>query len=206
MKKFKSKIILDIIILLIFLLEFGYLLSIKFIVESRPSLPVMNITISEDSDVWKYFRNNRNLSYRFKEKDLVTIRKKVEKEVDISSYIYKGYDTYLKNGTASGYANFYFRSIHVTEKQSLVGYVWTVAHELIHIKYYNANEMWVNFMTFKILYESEDADFNQAAINNGYLYIACHTYDEDGKKMSSYCPSDGYDIVYYMYQYFNEIL
>ena len=65
-------------------------------------------------------------------------------------------------------------------------FVITLTHELCHLYYNTADERYVSFMTFKILYESKD--FNCIACKNGYLQICGYfSYNYDcGAEVQKY--------------------
>jgi len=63
---------------------------------------------------------------------------------------------WIDSGNLSGKADVIFHKVYLKNNLSPLYVGITLAHELCHIKYYCANETWVEFMAFKELYESND--------------------------------------------------
>ena len=78
----------------------------------------------------------------------------IEKEI-LSMYIYKVDDAkqYVWSEATS---NWFIRTVWMrSDYDSVYDYGCALAHELIHIKHITVNEAWVEFETFKVLYNSE---------------------------------------------------
>lgn len=192
-----------IIFLFIFnIILYSYLITISLIVRNnKDKLEYTPITITQEHKVYKYLESNRNFIYT--ETRQSEIRKNIEDLIGLSCYIYKGYDIYTLKGNAWGLTQFYLRRIEVAEKISTTDYIQVMTHEAIHLKYMNANELWTNFMTFKLLYESDNIDFKQASINWAYRYVSSHTVDENGNTITSRSYQNEYDIAYNVIEYLN---
>lgn len=201
MSKWTKKTIALLILTIISLVWFGYVLSIYLIVKNNKNkLEYESISITTESKVFKYLDENRNYSYL--NNNLKEIRTEAEDLVGLHFYIYLGKDVKsIEHGAAWGVTNFYFRTITVAEKIGVGNYIHVIVHELVHLKYYNANEMWTNFMTFKLLYESDNPDFKQVAINYAYRYISSHTIDEKGNLVNTNWAGNLYDMSYYIINY-----
>lgn len=63
---------------------------------------------------------------------------------------------WVNNYKDKGKADVIFHRVKLKNEMSPMYVGMTLAHELCHIKYYCANETWVEFMAFKELYESND--------------------------------------------------
>ena len=76
---------------------------------------------------------------------------------------------------------------------NLTGYDYaiTYAHELTHVKYQTVDDTWVNFKTFKVLYESGSEPLRQ---------IALQFADEQFRG----CYDGNYDCAYYIYEYLQD--
>lgn len=96
------------------------------------------------------------------------IKQKLEKELNLHLYIL--IQKPLKNN-CYGYCRIGVRIIVVTENLSYIDYIWTLAHEMIHLKHLTSNETWTNFETFKLLYNSEESEFRAVACIFGNRYL-----------------------------------
>lgn len=94
------------------------------------------------------------------------IRNRIEDLVGIKSYWYSE-----KSMDVIGTSNLYLRHIIMDNTASQNDYVETFCHELLHIKYFTANDRFVNYKTFVTLYESE---FMQVAINMAWEMQQCY--------------------------------
>jgi len=79
--------------------------------------------------------------------------------------------------------------VFLNETQSNNNLVWTYTHEILHKKLYSANERFVEFETFKFLYESGNEYFQDIA-----LWRASIMWKNDKE----------YDCTYYIVQYLKE--
>ena len=206
-KREKKTIITLIILLATAFLIFCYSLSIFIIVKTNKNkLEYQPITITTEHKVYNYLNNELNNPYTYQENNKLILRKELEELTNVNFYIYKGIDkSTIDNGQHLGITNFQFRYIKVAEKLSSCNYIWTLTHELLHLKYYNSNEMWTNFMTFKVLYESNNNDFERVAIVYGYRYVSAHTRNTDDEIINTNTPYQDYDISYYIIDYLNNI-
>lgn len=93
------------------------------------------------------FTYNTKTNYTIEE-----IRNLLESDFDIGLYFYKEKSIKYAGGTTI----FQLRLICIDKMTTLDKsfYAYELAHELTHLKYYNGNECWVEFMTWKYLYES----------------------------------------------------
>ena len=82
--------------------------------------------------------------------------------------------------------------VQVQEDLDIEDFTRTLAHELMHIKLFSADERYVEFHTFKLLYESNDPDLKKIAIN-----IANENLD--------YAVHPSYDCGYYIQEYLKEV-
>lgn len=202
----KEKIIIYILLTIItFLL--CYSIAIRTMIFNCDKLEYVNFTpITTENKVYKYLEENRKENYQYEVVDKTIIRKNIKNELGVHFSVYIGRDHLLKNGKAWGYTNFAIRGIVVCEKLGTEDYITTVAHEYVHLKNYNINEMWSNFEAFKFLYNSKNKDFKQAAINFAYDYVVCHTIDRDGNFITNKQHQEEYDIAYYVINYLNDII
>lgn len=69
----------------------------------------------------------------------------------------------------TGYCDILIRYVCLDKDLSLENFVWTLTHELVHLNYFTANERFVNFQTFIILYESDFEYFRQIALEYANL-------------------------------------
>lgn len=94
------------------------------------------------------------------------IRAKLDDIMDTGLYIETFTD--FQGGTL-GQCNSYFRVVWIDKDISTIDYVWTMCHELVHLKHHTICERYTNYMTFVYLYNSE---FRPMAIN-----LACSMRD-----------------------------
>lgn len=74
---------------------------------------------------------------------------------------------------------------------STYNYTIALAHELTHVKYQTVDDTWVNFKTFKVLYESGSEPLKSIA-----LQFAQRQFDG--------CYEGEYDCAYYIYEYLQD--
>ena len=89
----------------------------------------------------------------------------VEQELHISHYVLIEKDT-IRYKDAYGYAMPLIRTVVLKKDLNAFYYTQTLTHELIHIKYFSADERFVDYMTFRTLYESN----NEYLHNMGVIY------------------------------------
>lgn len=97
------------------------------------------------------------------------------------------------NGYPAGQALLYVNVVYLQEGMHWIDLIHTLSHELCHIKYYSANETYVEFMAFKELYESGDEYLHFV----GEYMIALHCEYRALAKTE-------YDIGYYILKYLEE--
>lgn len=85
----------------------------------------------------------------------------IEDQRDLNFYFY---DEKVLNGEYNGYAFATIRLILVDERVTGFDYAVVFTHEVMHIKEMVGNERWVNFETFKYLYESDIAELHNAGV------------------------------------------
>lgn len=73
-------------------------------------------------------------------------------------------------------------------KQDSWSVMWTLTHELVHVKYQSINETWTNFKTWTLLHESNDEVLVNVARWNLHKQLNGSTSKE-------------YDITWYCYNY-----
>lgn len=91
------------------------------------------------------------------------IKSKLEKIVDVKYYIYteKNMD---KN--KEGYTRPLFRHIYINNDLDNLTYIYSLCHELCHLKFNVGDERFTNFETFKYLYNSEFKEVAYYMIEN----------------------------------------
>ena len=189
------------IVFTIVLLTYATIIT-NTIKNNKDILEYQNIQITEEDKIYQYLK--ANINYNHLEIDKSNLKSSIEDLIEFKFYNYIGKNSSsIANGKGLAYVNFHFRYIVIAENISTRDYITTLTHELIHLKYYNANEMWTNFMTFKLLYESNNSVFKQAAINFAYRYISSHTLDSQGNLLNNNVAQEDYDIAYYVISYFN---
>ena len=100
------------------------------------------------------------------------IRTLLENEMDFKNYIYK--EGSVKNG---GYSVAFYRYIKVDANLDIEQYCIVLCHEICHIKYFTANEIYTQFMAFKSLYESDNEELKRAGTWFG-IYILNGDYEK----------------------------
>lgn len=199
----KREILLITLAFMIILPMFIYAITITIKVRTCDTLEFNSQIITTDDIVYKYL--NENVSYNFDETNRTKIRTKIENLLDLKFYAYKEYNK-ICNGRAYGQTVLGFRKIKIANYLDTNTYIETFCHEAVHLKYYNCNERWTTFKTFTILFESEDKDFKQCAINWAFRYIKCYTKDETSNCISNNMPEEKYDATYYMINYLRSYL
>ena len=101
------------------------------------------------------------------------IRKFLEDELDFRDYTYK--EGSVKNG---GYSVSMYRYIKVDKDISIEQYCIVLCHEMCHIKYFTANEIYTQFMAFKSLYESDNEELKRAGTWFG-IYVLNRGYENN---------------------------
>lgn len=94
--------------------------------------------------------------------------------------------------TTTGTTKLLLRKVYIRKNLSLQSYATTYAHELTHIKYNTANETYTNYMSLIILYESENIQLQQIALNEMKAIIK-------GRESGTV-----YDCGYYLLNYLKE--
>lgn len=88
----------------------------------------------------------------------LTIDEAIER---VNKHFNVNYTLKWRNGDCpAGQAILYVNIVYLKEGMDWVGVIHTLSHELCHIKYYSANETYVEYMAFKELYESDDEYLN----------------------------------------------
>ena len=85
------------------------------------------------------------------------------------------------------------RTIFVDSNCSTEEYILALTHEMLHLKYLTGNETFVNFQTFKYLYEHENLFFKKIGIRFAIEILMCG-YE-----------GNVYDCSYYIIEYFKEV-
>ena len=86
------------------------------------------------------------------------------------------------------------RTIIVDSDCSIEDYVLTLTHEMLHLNFFTGNETFVNFQTFKYLYEHENLFFKKIGIRFSIEIL-----------MGGY-GGNAYDCSYYIIEYFKEVI
>lgn len=191
------KVIAIILFAIISISSFGYSLYNSIRISCGEVLPYNNEVISNTDCVWQYLDANKNFDCFDETQDRVALRNKIANVVGLKCYQYKEYDRL----GGWGLTNFGFRKISVVKGLNINNYIDKFAHEAIHLKYYNKNERWTTYKTFVVLFESNDKDLKQCAINWAYEYVGWYTVDSAGNSMVNQVPNFDYDPAYYIIQY-----
>lgn len=94
------------------------------------------------------------------------IRAKLDDIMDTGLYIEIPKDL---NGVENGNCRVHFRIIWIEKSLDSIQYIWSMCHELVHLKHHTICDRYTNYMTFVYLYNSE---FRPMAIN-----LACSMRD-----------------------------
>lgn len=128
--------------------------------------------------IWSIFswRINGYYVLAYKEPTLTSIEYKIERPSDISYESlkesvddlldYNGYNFkfgYLY-GDVYGKCNIFSKDIIIKNNISYEFFVFSLTHEIIHLKYFTLNERFVNYNAFKVLYESNNEYFKNVAL------------------------------------------
>ena len=100
---------------------------------------------------------------KFNNLDRKEIRIKLEKIVDVRCYIYTEKNMDI---TREGYTIPIFRHIYINRNLNKIDYIYSLCHELCHLKFNVGNERFTNFETFKYLYNSEFKEVAYYMIEN----------------------------------------
>ena len=87
------------------------------------------------------------------------------------------------NGDTAGYTVLLLKIIVLDNDLTQENYTLTLAHELVHLTHFTANERYVSFITFKVLYESENNYFKSVALayaDAQFKHLYQHSYDCSG--------------------------
>ena len=104
---------------------------------------------------------------------------------------YKTFHFYKEKNlnNANGRSIILLRIIEINKNLDILTYIITYTHELTHIKYNTANETFVSYKTFIMLYESGNADFKYCALKYAQEIL-----------IGAWSGTD-YDCGYYIYKY-----
>lgn len=194
----KKQIALIILAVVLIVPLFVYSLTITIKVSNCEKLDYNYQVITTNNRVYKYLKDNLNYDYEAIDRDV--LRNKITSVVGLNHYVYKECSR-LNNGEAYGRTFFALRQISVVNYLNINVYIDTFCHEAIHLKYYNSNERWTTYKTFVVLFESNDKDLKQCAINWAYRYVSYYTIDEYGRAMNNSAPARDYDPAHYIIQY-----
>ena len=112
----------------------------------------------------------KNNHYTLSKQEFRTL---LEDELDFDHYVYKE-----GNATNGGYSVTALRYIKMDKSINIEQYCIILCHEMCHIKYFTANEIYTQFMTFKTLYESTNKELKQVGIWFG-IYILNREYSNN---------------------------
>ena len=93
-------------------------------------------------------------------------KKKIDKLLNIHNYKLKVRN--LDWCEMAGFSATLFNTIYIDDDITGVYYCITLTHELLHYQYSSDNERYISFMTFKVLYESDDVHLRNASIKWAY--------------------------------------
>lgn len=176
----KSLWVFIIILLVVIILWFGYLYATNIWVQKRFALEVKPYTtdLRLNYDLKCPYDNNSD------------IKKDLDKLFNAGVYFYREKD--MPTGIGAN-VNFTFRL--VTMNKFYLGYkndyTFFLAHELTHLKYYSANECFVEYKAIITLYESGNDYFKNIALWRANGVLLGNIQDE-------------YDCGYYLLEYFNK--
>lgn len=89
-------------------------------------------------------------------------REQIGELVNVNVYIYKEKATQQKGYYGKTYI--IPRVVIVDSSIDITNYIFTLTHELMHLKHKTSNERFTNFQTFKVLYESNIPDLQYVAL------------------------------------------
>lgn len=137
------------------------------------SLLILTLILITILTIFTIFYSNNNLEYKYA--DLTEIKIKYEYEGSVTKeHIIKEVNLLFGNPSYSliekdlpinilGRTNIFLRKIEMDKHQNLKNYAMTLAHELVHLVHFTANERYCNFTAWKLLYESNDSFLRDAA-------------------------------------------
>ena len=134
--------------------------------------------IDVDMAVRQEYINRLQGEYEFQEYTYTReqMRKALEDELDFRHYIYREGKTPRNE---QGFSVALIRYIKVDiSKCDIEYYCITLCHEMCHLKFFTRNEIYTQFMTFKTLYESNNAELRQVGIRFG-VYVLNGSYDHE---------------------------
>lgn len=167
-----------VILIIIFVLWFGYVYFTNVTVEKRHVLAVKSYTadITLDYTLESPYECNND------------IKKDLDKLFKAGGYFYAEKSMRTSIGAIT---NLTLRKI--TMNDCFIGnknlYTFFLAHELTHLKYYTANECFTEYTAIITLYESGNDYFKNVALWRASLIIQSNLQDE-------------YDCGYYLLEYF----
>ena len=100
---------------------------------------------------------------------------KVDNELEV--YDYDEYFLDLDWLSADGCCVVPFRKILIDDDLIGFSYIITLTHEILHYREYCSNDRYIEFMTFKVLFESNDPYLVKAGIIHGYSCITSTAKD-----------------------------
>lgn len=104
------------------------------------------------------------------------MRALLNKELGLGIYIYNEGD--------ANYSSAVFRYIEVQKTLGVEEYCFILCHEMCHVKYFSANEIYTQFMTFKTLYESNNPTLKRVGTWFGiYVLNGCYSTGYDCSAM-----------------------
>lgn len=118
-----------------------------------------------------YVLSLSNLEYKNRINKLLNVYDYKELSKDLS-WIHK-----------NGFCAMPFKTIIIDDDLTGVNYAITLTHEILHYKYYSTNERYIEFMTFRVLFESNDPYLRKAGILHGYERLT----DKDKDKDKDWC-------------------
>lgn len=153
MKKFSLILLLSTIVVAII-----YMITVATVVNLRNNYEFVDV----DSRTRQVFVNYLNKQCTFKGyvADREQARKTLETEFGVENYTYK--EGNVKNGV--GLSIIPLRYIKIDADADMEKYYRALAHEMCHIKYFTANEIYTQFMAFKGLYESDNPELKEAGL------------------------------------------
>ena len=107
-------------------------------------------------------------------------RKMLEDELNFKNYIYKEGEVKAIKDSAYSVALLRYIKIDMKKCARLEDYYIALCHEMCHIKFFTGNEIYTQFMTFKVLYESNNEELKQVGTWFGiYVLNRCYTQSYD---------------------------
>lgn len=106
------------------------------------------------------------------------IHAKLSSIIGVHNYTLAEKPTLVERGKV--YMFLFYNIVYVRPDLEPEEFARTLAHELMHIKLFSADERYVEFQTFKILYESGDKELKKIAMNianENLSYAIDHGYD-----------------------------